>query len=289
VEAFVAEAVEQYPGIAPVVSCFYAVRDLPYALDGSHDGLDLLVQRRGDCLAKSELLAMALAAKALGIPARYVRWRYLIPEAVPEVAELPSRVDLHRAVQLLVGGKWVLVDSTHHPGLRNTRLLVSEWDGQHDTQPGYRPLGPALIESLAPAAVRQACEEVRCWTASCPEAVAAWRARMPRGCGNTNDRCKWRFLRARSRRLQMTSNGLGEVGLGAVIDVEDAVLGHEGVELLLVVGHSWRQRRDVPVQVGVALLAAQAQGVHQFGRDGRGHRPGDSVHDALECQELLLG
>jgi transglutaminase-like putative cysteine protease len=173
VQECVADAVRRYGNVAPVVSCFYAVRDLPYALDGAHDGVSLLRHRRGDCLAKSDLMMMASAE--LGVPCRFVRWQYLLPEVVPEAAALPSRVDVHRTVQLKVGGSWLLADPTHHPGLRQTALTVSDWDGEHDTDPGYPPVGPLMIERIEPAAVRDVLEEVRLWTASCPAEVAAWR------------------------------------------------------------------------------------------------------------------
>jgi transglutaminase-like putative cysteine protease len=175
VEAFVGRAVAARPQSMPVVACFYAVRDLPYALDGAHDAAGLLVQGRGDCLAKSEL--MRLAAQELEIPARYACWLYRLPDVVPEVAELPSRLDVHRAVQVRIGGTWVLADATHHPGLRGTGLRVSDWDGRLDTQPGYPPVGPVIVEDVARDAARQAREQVQVWTASCPvQVLARWRA-----------------------------------------------------------------------------------------------------------------
>jgi len=45
------------------------------------------------------------------------------------------------------------------------------------------------------------------------------------------------------------SNGPCERCLGSVVDIEDAVLRHEGMKLLLVVRDSRWQRSDVPVQV----------------------------------------
>jgi len=59
--AFVRRAAEQQPELPPLVACFYAVRDLPYALDGARDAAGLLDERRGDCMAKSELLKLAAA------------------------------------------------------------------------------------------------------------------------------------------------------------------------------------------------------------------------------------
>jgi hypothetical protein len=172
---FVRGAVARRPQSSPVVACFYAVRDLPYALDGAHDADGLHSQGRGDCLAKSEL--MRLAAEELRIAARYVCWLYLLPAVVSEVAELPSRLDVHRAVQVHVGGTWVLADATHHPGLRRTPLPVSDWDGRHDTKPAYPLAGPMIVEESAHAAAWQAREQVRLWTTSCPtEVLVRWRS-----------------------------------------------------------------------------------------------------------------
>jgi hypothetical protein len=89
-------------------------------------------------------------------------------------------------------------------------------------------------------------------------------------------------------RSQAAPDSPGEVRLGTVADVQDTVFGHERVILLPVIGHSRGKRRDMPVQVSVALLAAQAQAVHPLDRHDRGHRPGNPVHDALQRQILLL-
>jgi transglutaminase-like putative cysteine protease len=157
-----------------VVACFYAIRDLPYALDGAHDAHGLLEQGRGDCLAKSEL--MRLAAGQLEIPARYVFWLYELPVVVPEVADLPSRLDVHRAVQVHLAGTWVLADATHHWLLRDTPLTVSEWDGRHDTLPAYPPAGPVITDD-AQDAVWQVREQVRLWTGQCSRDVLdRWRS-----------------------------------------------------------------------------------------------------------------
>jgi len=175
IETFLKRAVAWCTQRPPVVACFYAVRDLPYALDGAHDAHGLLQQGRGDCLAKSEL--MRLAASQLDIPARYVCWLYALPDVVPEVADLPSRLDVHRAVQVHIDGTWVLADATHHGALRDTPLIVSDWDGRHDTEQAYRPVGPVAVADDADGAAEHAREQVRLWTASCPtEVLARWRS-----------------------------------------------------------------------------------------------------------------
>ena len=69
-----------------------------------------------------------------------------------------------------------------------------------------------------------------------------------------------------------------EGSLGTVIDVQDAVFAHERVVLLLVKGHTGGQRRDVPMQMRVALTAAQAEAVHPLGRHDRSRRNRSSLH-----------
>ena len=39
---------------------FYAVRDMAYSTDAAHDGLSLNQLKRGDCVAKSDLLGQAM-------------------------------------------------------------------------------------------------------------------------------------------------------------------------------------------------------------------------------------
>lgn len=89
------------------------------------------------------------------------------------------------------------------------------------------------------------------------------------------------MLPAGYRGLQMAPDGLGEGRLGTVIDVQDPVFLHQGVILLLVIRHSRGKRRDMPVQVRIALPAAQAQAVHPLGRHDRSHGPGNPAHYVL--------
>src|SRR5262245_3674112 len=67
--------------------------------------------------------------------------------------------------------------------------------------------------------------------------------------------------------LQVAPDLPCERGLAGVIDIQDAVLSHQSVELMPMVGHPWGKGCDAPVQVGVALLAAKTEQVHPL----RGH------------------
>ncbi|MEV0615658.1 transglutaminase family protein [Nonomuraea sp. NPDC050404] len=119
---------------------FLAVRNVPYATDGAHDADTLMTLGRGDCLAKSAYLIEGL--RALGYPARRVRWLYHLPDRPAEVRLLPSREDVHSAAEVLIDGRWALVDATHDPPLAAAGLAVGVWDGSTDTVPAYEPRGP---------------------------------------------------------------------------------------------------------------------------------------------------
>jgi transglutaminase-like putative cysteine protease len=93
--------------IEEAIRAFYEVRDMRYAIDQAHDADTLVAAGAGDCLAKADLLARRLGAA--GLPTRLVRWRYELPAVVPEIDRLPSRLDLHRAVEVMVKGRWLLV------------------------------------------------------------------------------------------------------------------------------------------------------------------------------------
>lgn len=127
------------------VGLFTRVRDLPYATDGAHDADSLMRVGRGDCLAKSAYLIREF--RNMGIPVRRTRWLYHLPPHPAEVALLPSREDVHTALEVRIEVEWVLVDATHDPGLAHAGLAVAEgWDGSTSTVPAYPPTGPVWRE-----------------------------------------------------------------------------------------------------------------------------------------------
>ena len=69
-----------------------------------------------------------------------------------------------------------------------------------------------------------------------------------------------------------------EGGQVAVWDVEVAIFVHEGGVLLSVVGDARRERRDVPMDVGVALLAAQSEDIEALGRDCSAYGSAEPMH-----------
>lgn len=142
IAAFVERVAAGRTEIGARVALFRAVRDLPYATNGAHDAAGLVEQRRGSCLAKADLLAWGLAQ--LACETRLVRWLSILPPEPSEVDLLPSRDDIHTAVEARVtrGASWILVDATHDLPLATGGLTVAEWDGVSDTPPAYPPQGP---------------------------------------------------------------------------------------------------------------------------------------------------
>jgi hypothetical protein len=124
----------------PLVEAFTLVRNVPYATDGATAGAQLMVVGRGNCVAKAEFLMTAFLA--LGVQTRRVRWLYRLPAQPPEVVLLPSPFDVHTALEVCRGDRWVLVDATHDPALAAAGLTVVSWDGENSTPPAYPPAGP---------------------------------------------------------------------------------------------------------------------------------------------------
>lgn len=120
---------------------FYAVRDMAYSTDAAHDGVSLSQLERGDCVAKSDLLSQVM--RLLGMQTRITRWLYRLPDSPTEVRLLPTRLDIHTAVQVLHdSGDWLLLDATFDAPLSRAGLSVALWDGLTSTAPAFAPLSP---------------------------------------------------------------------------------------------------------------------------------------------------
>ena len=144
VERFIDEVAVGQDDCARRAALFLAVRDLPYATDSASDAAELIALGRGNCLAKADLLSHGF--RRMGVEVRMVKWRYELPPKPPEVALLPVSYDIHTAVEVAVGGVWVLVDATNDPPLASGGLTVAGWDGTSATVPNYVPSGPIWRE-----------------------------------------------------------------------------------------------------------------------------------------------
>ena len=87
---------------------------------------------------------------------------------------LPSREDVHTAVEVEISGRWLLVDATHDPPLARGGLTVSEWDGIGETMSAYPPQGPLWREGRDDAMIANALATIAARLRACH------RSRAPR-------------------------------------------------------------------------------------------------------------
>jgi hypothetical protein len=64
---------------------------------------------------------------------------------------------------------------------------------------------------------------------------------------------------------------------------------HQRPELLLLIGDPWWEWREVPVNMGVALVAAEAEDVEPLTRDCLRYRAAESMNNRLKTQVLRFG
>ncbi len=64
---------------------------------------------------------------------------------------------------------------------------------------------------------------------------------------------------------------------------------HEGRILLLLVGHTWRERRHVPVDMRVALVASKCQDIKPLGWNYHGDGSSESMDATLQFHVFVLG
>ena len=124
---------------AQLVEIYECVRDLPYDTGAAHDAVSLREQGRGNCVAKADLLAEELSG--VGVECRLISWEYELPVMVDVQHDLFFDSDVHTAVQVHFGGRWLLVDATHDPALAALGLAVGHWDGASGTEPAYQAVG----------------------------------------------------------------------------------------------------------------------------------------------------
>ena len=93
------------------LACFEYVRNLPFGCvgDGIHvRATEVLKRGRGDCHTKSTLLVALL--RSMEIPSR-VRFLTLRGEFLRGLLDIDSLPVMHCAVEVLLDGRWVLVDT----------------------------------------------------------------------------------------------------------------------------------------------------------------------------------
>ncbi|MEI6478160.1 MAG: transglutaminase-like domain-containing protein [bacterium] len=117
---------------------FDFVRDIPYSTVTPLTTVGVINERKGSCLTKTMLLAELFGE--LGYKTRHVTLRYRLPDFPKEVSVIPGQIDYHHALQVLIEGRWILVDATYDSPLEKLGFTVNDWDGVHDTNLAHVPL-----------------------------------------------------------------------------------------------------------------------------------------------------
>ncbi len=154
-----------------MVSIFYHIRDIPYALvtdPGFHDpqrgGELLLAEGRGSCAPKHYLLAAMY--RMLNVNVVYATFPFLWDD--PAIRYPPSLrgltrelpVAYHLACRVQIGCRWALVDATWDPPLGKAGFPVNvHWDGYSDTKCAVKPLKAPVRTAFCRTLANEPCRE----------------------------------------------------------------------------------------------------------------------------------
>lgn len=140
------------------ISIYEHIRDIPYAIipelrDPDTGPAGLIKLNKGSCVPKHFLLVLMLGK--IGLSVKYVTYLFnwndpaiKFPEAIKKVAQnMP--ITAHLACKAYIDNKWVLVDATYDPPLKDVGFTVNEkWDGTSDTKNAVTPVKEVVHESL---------------------------------------------------------------------------------------------------------------------------------------------
>lgn len=153
------------------ISIFTHIRDIPYSIvaqlrDPKVGTSGILKLNKGSCQPKHFLLA-ALFGK-LNIPIKYVSYPFkwqCQPLKFPDnfkavLKSLPSAY--HLACRAYIEGKWIRVDATYDPALKNAGFPVTEkWDGICDSENAVISEGEVVHENLEERLAYEAAQKSR--------------------------------------------------------------------------------------------------------------------------------
>lgn len=154
-----------------MVSIFYHIRDIPYAIvadPGFHDprrGPELLLaEGQGSCAPKHYLLAAMY--RMLNVNVVYATFPFLWND--PDIRYPPGLrilagglpVAYHMACRVQVGCRWALVDATWDQPLGKAGFPVNvHWDGYADTKCAVKPLNSAVRTAFCRTLTDEPCRE----------------------------------------------------------------------------------------------------------------------------------
>ena len=132
------------------VNIFEKIRDIPFVVtsklfDPKRGPSGMLQENKGFCVPKHYLLGLMF--KKLDTPVEYhtfsFKWKELDIEYPEEVKVLAGKIPItyHLACKVLIGEKWILLDTTWDSLLKKINFPVNEnWDGESNTLNAVKPI-----------------------------------------------------------------------------------------------------------------------------------------------------
>jgi hypothetical protein len=154
-----------------MISVFQHIRDIPYSLavpmtDPKTAPEQILALGRGYCGPKHYLLAEMF--RKLGIDVVYATFPFIWDDPdlqyPPELRRLAGCLPVahHLACRVRINDRWVLVDATWDPPLRQAGFPVNEqWDGRADTLCAVKPLRSAVRMAFCRTMTNESCRNGR--------------------------------------------------------------------------------------------------------------------------------
>ncbi len=92
------------------------------------------------CSGKHKLLKNLFEKQGLEVRYRVCTFLWSSIDLPGEVSKVPHHdLSSHVWLEVLIDGKWVIVDATWDIGVKNI-LHVNEWDGKSNTEPAVKPI-----------------------------------------------------------------------------------------------------------------------------------------------------
>jgi hypothetical protein len=117
-----------------IIEAFKTVRDVPYRIPVSLGEKDVC------CSGKHKILKDLFIEQGFEVRYRVCSFLWSSIDLPSEVSNIPhDDLSSHVWLDVLVDGKWVIVDATWDIGIRNI-FQVNEWDGKSNTEPAVKPI-----------------------------------------------------------------------------------------------------------------------------------------------------
>ena len=117
-----------------IISIFKTIRDMPYKIPLS------LKEKDNCCYGKHKRLKNLLIKQGLNVRYRVCSFLWSSLDLPKKLLDIPhDDYGLHSYLEVLINGKWIIVDATWDIGLKNV-FHINEWNGKLDTEIAVKPI-----------------------------------------------------------------------------------------------------------------------------------------------------